>query len=105
MGKGDEKKATNSGDKKLKPPRKSGKEAAKEAVEDLLVDNGEEGDDLIMLKKLISEGRISGLDEKPPSFKPPTPPSKTASSTRKIGGSNGAPATRSNSSPKSSPDV
>ena len=29
-----------------------------------------------MLHKLISEGRISGLNEKPPMFTPPTPPSK-----------------------------
>ncbi|MCP3664074.1 MAG: hypothetical protein GY696_16540, partial [Gammaproteobacteria bacterium] len=59
-----------------------------------------EGDDeLSMLKKLISEGRISGLDEKPPSFKPPTPPSKAASATRKLN-----TPTRSNSSPRT-PDI
>merc|ERR1719192_1563118 len=29
-----------------------------------------------MLRKLLSEGRIAGLNEKPPSFKPPSPPSK-----------------------------
>merc|ERR1711892_528850 len=31
-------------------------------------------DELAMLKKLISEGRIPGLNEKPPPFIPPTPP-------------------------------
>ena len=32
-------------------------------------------DELAMLRKLISEGRIAGLNDKPPAFKPPTPPS------------------------------
>lgn len=85
----------STGDKKPKPPRKSGKEAAKEAVQDLLTPDPDGDDELSMLKKLISEGRISGLDEKPPSFKPPTPPSKAASAARK----NNTP-TRSNSSPR-----
>merc|ERR1711962_1820679 len=66
----------HSAEKKPKPPRKSGKEAAREEVKDLLEPSKDGDDELVMLKKLISEGRISGLNEKPPSFKPPTPPSK-----------------------------
>lgn len=39
----------------------------------------ENDDELFMLRKLISEGRIPGLNEKPPPFIPPTPPlAKTA---------------------------
>ena len=90
---------SSTGDKKPKPPRKSGKEAAKEAVQDLLTPDADGDDELSMLKKLISEGRISGLDEKPPSFKPPTPPSKAASASRKLN-----TPTRSNSSPRT-PDI
>ncbi len=64
--------------------RKTGKEAAREEVADLLQPQEDSGDDeLIMLKRLISEGRISGLNDKPPAFKPPTPPSKTASAAKK----------------------
>lgn len=33
-----------------------------------------DNDEFSNLRKLISEGRISGLSEKPPSFIPPTPP-------------------------------
>lgn len=36
-----------------------------------------ESDDFSNLRKLISEGRIAGLNEKPPSFVPPSPPSVT----------------------------
>ena len=54
-------KKTSSAEKKPKPPRKTGKEAAKEEVKDLLEPAGED-DDLGLLKKLISEGRISGLN-------------------------------------------
>ena len=46
---------------------------AKDPVGDLLKAS-ENDDDLHMLRKLISEGRISGLNEKPPPFVPPTPP-------------------------------
>merc|ERR1712088_1081452 len=47
--------------------------------------SSENDDELLMLRKLISEGRISGLNEKPPPFIPPTPPSKT-SSNKKVEG-------------------
>ena len=63
--------------------RKSGKEAAREEVADLLQPQETGDDELVMLKRLISEGRISGLNDKPPAFKPPTPPSKTASTAKK----------------------
>ena len=32
------------------------------------------GDDLSNLRKLLKEGRIAGLNERPPAFKPPSPP-------------------------------
>ena len=72
-----------SGEHKPKLGRKSGTDIVKEELKDLLVPAKDGDDDLIMLKKLISEGRISGWNEKPPSFKPPTPPSKTASGAKK----------------------
>merc|ERR1712130_250914 len=40
-------------------------------------------DDLSMLKKLISEGKITGLNEKPPPFIPPTPPITKSSMIKK----------------------
>ena len=36
----------------------------------------EEDDELDNLRKLLKEGRIAGLDELPPAFTPPSPPSK-----------------------------
>ncbi len=48
-----------------------------EDLSDLLTkaaENDEEEDEFSNLRKLISEGRITGLNEKPPSFVPPTPP-------------------------------
>ena len=80
--KGDEKISVPT-ENKPKPGRKSGMDSVKEELKDLLVPDKDGGDDLIMLKKLISEGRISGWNEKPPSFTPPTPPSKTASGAKK----------------------
>jgi hypothetical protein len=69
---------------KQQQQRKSGKEAAREEVADLLQQQDDSGDDeLVMLKRLISEGRISGLNDQPPTFKPPTPPSKSASAVKK----------------------
>ena len=57
---------------------------SQEVVSDLIkASDGD--DDLHLLRKLISEGRISGLNEKPPPFIPPTPPSKT-SQKRKVEG-------------------
>jgi hypothetical protein len=38
-------------------------------------DGEDDDDEFSHLRKLISEGRITGLNEKPPSFVPPTPPS------------------------------
>jgi hypothetical protein len=59
--------------KRSKPERR--KSSVKDEVADLLKPptNGE-SDDFSNLRKLISEGRIAGLNEKPPSFVPPTPP-------------------------------
>ncbi len=54
-----------------------------EDVGDLVQGEGDEDDDFSNLRKLISEGRITGLNEKPPSFVPPTPPSTT----KPVGGS------------------
>jgi len=73
--KGDAANRKTSSAEKSKPPRRTGKETAREEVKDLLEDKD---DELVMLRKLISEGRIAGLNEKPPTFKPPTPPSKAA---------------------------
>ena len=39
----------------------------------------EDDDDFSNLRKLISEGRIAGLNEKPPAFTPPTPPTTVKS--------------------------
>merc|ERR1712012_108789 len=50
---------------------------AKDAVSDLMKAS-ENDEELHMLRRLISEGRISGLNEKPPPFIPPTPPSKSS---------------------------
>ena len=56
---------------------KSKSSAAIDEVKDLLDQpetvNGEP-DEFSNLRRLISEGRISGLSEKPPNFIPPTPP-------------------------------
>jgi len=57
---------------------------AQDAVSDLMK-SSENDDELLMLRKLISEGRISGLNEKPPPFIPPTPPSKTSSNKKTEG--------------------
>ena len=72
----------------------------KEIVSDL-IEAPDEDDDLHLLRKLISEGRISGLNEAPPGFVPPTPPVKT-SSKRKVEGQAGAGRTGSAPPAKSS---
>merc|ERR1719192_267250 len=54
---------------------KNGDKSGNGVVKDLM-EASENDDELIMLRKLLSEGRIAGLNEKPPSFKPPSPPSK-----------------------------
>ena len=62
---------------KLNARSKSKSAAAIDEVKDLLKppenENGDP-DEFSNLRRLISEGRISGLSEKPPSFVPPTPP-------------------------------
>ena len=73
---------TNSGARVASQPSQPSQ--AQEVVSDLIkATDGD--DDLHLLRKLISEGRISGLNEKPPPFIPPTPPSKT-SQKRKVEG-------------------
>ena len=78
-------KSNNKNNSSKKPVNKS-----KEVIGDL-IKAPDVDDDLHLLRKLISEGRISGLNEKPPPFIPPTPPSK-ASHKRKVEGQAGAAA-------------
>ena len=65
-------------------------------------------DDFSKLHRLISEGRISGLNEKPPSFVPPSPPkqrverSASASQQRRSGSPSKNPAPSTPKTPKSS---
>ena len=61
----------SSGSSKKKENRKT---FAGEDISDLLKAPSNEDDDFSNLRKLLSEGRITGLNEKPPSFVPPTPP-------------------------------
>jgi len=70
--------------KKEKQETDSKQKEAHHAVSDLMK-SSENDDELLMLRKLISEGRISGLNEKPPPFVPPTPPSKTSSNKKAEG--------------------
>ena len=65
---------------KVSPKKHSDKNGANGVVKDLM-EASENDDELIMLRKLLSEGRIAGLNEKPPSFKPPSPPAKPAGKT------------------------
>ena len=79
--------------------------SGKEAVADLMKST-ENDEELSMLHKLISEGRISGLNEKPPMFTPPTPPSKGT----KTRAASGSPAPRARvvpqgPSPNKSPET
>ena len=77
------------------PRSKSKSSAAIDEVKDLLYPpesaNGEP-DEFSNLRKLISEGRISGLSDKPPSFVPPTPPNakRISVGSRKEGGASAA---------------
>ena len=59
------------------PSAKNPSKSVNGVVKDLM-EASENDDELIMLRKLLSEGRIAGLNEKPPSFKPPSPPAKLA---------------------------
>ena len=43
-----------------------------------IIDSSENDGELLNLRKLLKEGRIAGLNEKPPSFKPPSPPAKVS---------------------------
>ena len=73
-------------DSKSKKPVKSNnpaktslpKSRVLEEVQDMMMQSFDDpADDFSNLRKLISEGRIAGLNDKPPSFTPPTPPSTT----------------------------
>jgi len=46
-----------------------------EEIKDI-IESSENDGELLNLRKLLKEGRIAGLNEKPPSFKPPSPPPK-----------------------------
>ena len=59
--------------------------ADSDLVEDNAANDNGDDDDFSNLRKLISEGRISGLNERPPSFVPPTPPSAGSSGDRSGG--------------------
>ena len=70
---------------------KKKKVLAGEDISDLLEgpNQSEEDDGFSNLRKLLSEGRITGLNDKPPSFIPPTPPAtaKPVGSSSPKGGS------------------
>ena len=69
-------KSANVTDKKDNVPSSKNADKGSNGVVNDLMEASENDDELIMLRKLLSEGRIAGLNEKPPSFKPPSPPSK-----------------------------
>lgn len=65
-------------DQKHTPMRSKANEVRGEDLSDLLQEPPtDEEDGFSNLRKLISEGRLTGLNEKPPSFVPPTPPTTT----------------------------
>ncbi|XP_059081973.1 serine/arginine repetitive matrix protein 1-like [Tigriopus californicus] len=65
-------------DQKHRPSRAKVNEIRGEDLSDLLQEPPtDEEDGFSNLRKLISEGRLTGLNEKPPSFVPPTPPTTT----------------------------
>jgi len=66
----------NNNNKGIKPKQVNNETSPAKAVVSDLMKASENDEDMSMLRKLISEGRISGLNEKPPPFIPPTPPSK-----------------------------
>merc|ERR1719500_199842 len=66
----------NNNNKVIKPKQVNNETSPTKAVVSDLMKASENDEDMSMLRKLISEGRISGLNEKPPPFIPPTPPSK-----------------------------
>jgi len=66
----------NNNNKVIKPNQVNNETSPAKAVVSDLMKASENDEDMSMLRKLISEGRISGLNEKPPPFIPPTPPSK-----------------------------
>ncbi len=89
-----------------KPKRKPKPASSSKKSEDIsdLLEGGEDDDDFGHLRKLIREGRIAGLNEKPPSFVPPTPPTPakapTNAATPKSAASASAAAARRRSSSK-----
>jgi len=87
--------------------------SGRDAVADLM-QSTENDAELSMLHKLISEGRISGLNEKPPMFTPPTPPSKAGMKSRlpsipassaSTGSTPKTPTTKSSDRPRKSRDA
>ena len=55
----------------------------KNAKSELLDGNNDDDDGLGNLRKLLKEGKIIGLNDKPPTFTPPSPPAKLATSSTK----------------------
>jgi len=53
-----------------------------EVIKDIIESSDNDGE-LLNLRKLLKEGRIAGLNEKPPSFKPPSPPIKPVKTNNK----------------------
>jgi len=65
-------------EEKTDESRKKNREVIKDIIE-----SSENDGELLNLRKLLKEGRIAGMNEKPPSFKPPSPPSKPAKPNKK----------------------
>merc|ERR1712106_671325 len=65
-------------EEKIDEPKKKNHEVIKDIIE-----SSENDGELLNLRKLLKEGRIAGMNEKPPSFKPPSPPSKPAKPNKK----------------------
>jgi len=66
---------------KQKSPESKGTSDKKNAKSELL--DGNDDDGLGNLRKLLKEGKIIGLNDKPPTFTPPSPPAKLATSATK----------------------
>ena len=66
---------------KQKSPESKGTSDKKNAKSELL--DGNDDDGLGNLRKLLKEGKIIGLNDKPPTFTPPSPPAKLATSSTK----------------------
>ena len=66
----------------LHDTRPSNREQRKSEMDHLKHDDDDDG--LGNLRKLLKEGKIAGLHDKPPAFTPPSPPSKTSSQQTKM---------------------